>query len=163
MCSGNHQHPGIVSLATPQLAVRLLTHREELGLSTDQLHEAIDLCRSWCDRYGELAVGIIQLGVQIDVELCKHRPDRAVVNTLADQRRNLIAELEHEFFDAWERHHSILSDEQYDKFFDIYRAQFSKLPHPVFGTTEYEQFERTMDRAGHDGTGHVPSLASTSA
>ena len=150
MCSGNHSDPGIMSMATPELGVRLLTHWKELDLTDEQLRRAIELCRNLSDRYGGLAADIIRLGVEIDIELCKHHVDRETVNAKASQRRVLVHQLEDEFFDCWVQHHSIMTEEQYKTFFDIYRAQFSDLRHPVFGTTEYEQFERTMSRVGGD-------------
>jgi|SRR5579875_1588929 len=138
---GNHSHPGIVALATPQLGVRLLTHWRELGLTEDQLHRAIDLCRNWTDRCAQLEAEIVPLGVKIDRELCG-TVDRNLINELAAQRRVLVHQLEDEFFDAWGAVRAIMDDQQYNKLFDIYRAEFANLPHPIFGTTQFELSER---------------------
>lgn len=58
-------------MATPEVGTRALHFHRELGLSSGQLLQILDICRSWRERYLEIAERVIQLGLEIDAELSR--------------------------------------------------------------------------------------------
>ncbi len=133
MCSGNHALHVVVPIASPDLATRAIVNQRDIGLSTEQALDIIDVVQAWRRRYVELVEQIVALGDEADRYLNNFVIDTGAVKALAAQRRELIASLEDEFVDAWVEYQAKLSEEQFDRLIEIYEEEFRNLPHPILG------------------------------
>lgn len=139
VCQNNHSLPLVRSLAQGEFGVRGLTHGWDLGLSVDQMRRVAAASVEWKKRYIEYAEGILALGDEIDRELCQHSVDLQKVHELAAKRREQMARMESEYLEAWARVNKLFTAEQYDALFEVYRAEFKNLPHPIIGSDARER------------------------
>ena len=133
MCSGNHALHVVVPIASPDLATRAIVYQRDIGLSTEQSLDIIDVVQAWRRRYVELVERIVAIGDEADRCLNNFVIDTEAVKALAAERRELMATLEDEFVDAWADYQAKLSDEQFDRLIEIYEGEFRNLPHPILG------------------------------
>lgn len=88
------------------------------------------------------------MGTAIDAELVKSTIDVDTVKALVRERQNLVVAAEDEFIDEWVSMRAELSDEQYEQLVGAYRREFHRLPHPVLGTSAYEEPLGTKSMVG---------------
>jgi hypothetical protein len=133
VCGSNHMPPLVTSIATPEFGTRYFAYRDEIGLSSEDLDQIIEIVNSWRTNYIGFAERIADMGEAIDRELLEHHIDVAKTKDLCEQRSQEIRLMESEFVDRWEGLQNVLSSEQFDTLISLYKKEFQRLPHPILG------------------------------